>query len=268
MNFEGHDVPDHGDLAPFIREQILGRSIASMSDTGDFSTLEWVERLARQSEAMAKRVADGYATLLEDDDPVVVSRIIDDGHRLPTDFASPLMRRIEEHSEALAQARDPSRFDGTTLLGTAIEALDRMGKRPYSQSLVRILGKISRPEDGWPTSLRMALSFDPYPHLPQLVSVVGKLDDEALAAFAGAMVAGGPPLTTIAFDAIGRGPLDVRQRFGAAVRAFVRQTEEAGRVLFQSGALAKLPPELHAKAVAPRPDAWPEFAARLQIPAD
>ena len=268
MIFEGHEVPSDGSLAPLVRQQIVGRTIGSMGDTGDFSTLEWVERLARQNAVLAKRVGDAYADLLGDDDPVVVSRIIEDGHRLPTDFASVLVQRIENYSDGLSRVCDPSRYDGTTLLGTAVEALDRIGKRPYSEALIRVLSGISRREDGWPTAFRLALSFDPYPHLPQLVAVLERLDEGDLAAFAGAMIASGPPLTTIAFDEIGRGPIALRQKFGAAVRDFLRQTEEAGRALFQSGALEGLPEGMRSKAVAPRPDPWPEFAARLQIPAE
>lgn len=260
MIFENKPIPDDGDLSSLVRDEILHGQVDYRGDAGDFSTLQWIERFACTSPANARRVADAYDKLLYDSDPGVVSRILEEGHRLPVDFADSLIRIITHEWERLARTRDPSRYDGGSLLGTAVDALERIGKRVLSAESAAILGRITRREDGWPASFRLAMASEPHSYLHQLNDVLARLSDDERDRFASAMVVGGPPLVDLGLEEVGRAPMDVRVPFAKAVRSFLEQVDDAERTLREAGAV-------EGRVGAARPT-WSELAARLRVPVD
>ncbi|MBA3464318.1 MAG: hypothetical protein H0T46_30480 [Deltaproteobacteria bacterium] len=168
----------------------------------------------------------------------------------------------------LAARKDTTRTDNRSLLGSIVHAASTMQKtvRP-SRAIAHELASMLRREDGWPDTFLLALPGDVQGLLPRVIAVLQGLDEADFKDFVHGMIADGPPWTDLVFEEIGRGPPDVRDRVAGVVHGW---TEEAER---QRSKMASISfpddPALDAlvRAAVAKKDRWPEYAARLGVPA-
>jgi hypothetical protein len=264
MRFESHDLPDDGDLVPLLR-QVAKQGFDERGDVGDFSPFDWVARLYEAHPEWRDRVDDAYATLLTADDPLP-KFVLDQVKKMPVrSFLPRLYKAIEGHTAQLAARADSTRTDGRSLLGSIVNTAAMMSRAASpSRALAHELAAITRPEDGWPSSLRLALPGDVQGLLPRVTSTLKQLDEAQLYDFVNGMVADGPPWTDVVFEAIGRGPKDVRDRVAHAVR---RSTDEIEQARSAMSMMDFDGPEVQAyvNAARDKPNPWPEYAARLGV---
>ncbi len=262
--FEGHELPDDGDLVPLLRS-VSTRGVVERGDVGDFSPFDWVARLYEADPGWRDAVDDAYVTLLIAEDPLP-RLVLDQLMRLTArSFLPRLYSAIEGRCAELSARVDTTRTDGRTLLGSMVEVAGLMPRMAHpSVALAHELAALRRPEDGWPISFRIALPGDVLGLLPRLDGVLTQLDDEQLVGFVRGMLGDGPPSTDVVFEAIGRGPTATRDRVVTAARRVTDQMKQS------AGELAKLAfddPDLQARvrAAAARPNPWPELAVRLGV---
>jgi hypothetical protein len=264
MRFESHELPDDGDLVPLLR-QVATQGFDERGDVGDFSPFDWVARLYESHPEWRDRVDDAYVTLLTAEDPLP-KFVLDQVKKMPVrSFLPRLYRAIEGRCAELAGRADTTRTDGRSLLGSIVHTAAMMGKSTHpSASLAHELAAFDRPEDGWPSTLQLALPGDVKGLLPRVLSVLKQLDDARLYELVNGMVADGPPWTDVVFDEIGRGPKDLRDRVARAVR---RSTDEMEGARDAMSMMDFDDPEVqaYARAAASKPNPWPEYAARLRV---
>lgn len=264
MRFESHELPDDGDLAPLLR-QVATQGFVERGDVGDFSPLDWVARLYEAYPEWRDRVDEAYATLLTAEDPIPTF-VLDQVKKMPVrSFLPRLYRAIEGRCAELAARVDTTRTGGRSLLGSIVNTAAMMGKIVHpSVTLAHELAAIDRPEDGWPSSLRLALPSDVQGLLPRVTTALKQLDDDQLYDFVNGMVADGPPWTVVVFDEISRGPTDLRDRVARAVR---RSTDEIEQARAAMAMMDLDDPEVQAYvgAAAEKPNDWPEYALRLGV---
>lgn len=232
MIFEGRDIPDDGDLAPLLRAEALGCNWEMPhGDEGDHRPLHWVRRLLAAHPEITPRVTDAYLRLLRDPDPRVFLEVLEHLAAYPVDVVPQLYELIAEGGQKLRLVRDPERSDGRSLLGTLVNTLRNLIHRgPPPQEAARLLAELQNPEDGWPTSLMLALPADLTGLMPRFLATLQMLDDDQLARLARGMVLYGPPLVDQALEAIGQGPVPIRDRFAATLRNFYGEPEDAPRL--------------------------------------
>ena len=264
MRFESHELPDDGDLVPLLRK-VATQGFVERGDVGDFSPFDWVARLYEAHPEWRDRVDDAYATLLTAEDPLP-KFVLDQVQKMPVrSFLPRLYKAIEGRCAKLAARVDTTRTDGRSLLGSIVNTAAIMNKSVHpSVALAHELAAIDRPEDGWPSTLRLALPGDVRGLLPRVTSALKQFDDEQLYDFVNGMVADGPPWTDAVFDAIGRGPTDVRDRVAKAVR---RSTDEIEQARSAMAMMDFDDPEVQAyvRAAQAKPNPWPEYAVRLGV---
>lgn len=264
MRFESHELPADGDLVPLLR-QVASQGFVERGDVGDFSPFDWVARLYEAYPEWRDRVDDAYATLLTAEDPLP-KFVLDQVQKMPVrSFLPRLYSAIEGRCAELAARVDTTRTDGRSLLGSIVSTAAMMTNAAHpSVALAHELAAIGRPEDGWPSSLRLALPSDVRGLLPRVTTLLKQLGDEQLYDFVNGMVADGPPWTDVVFEEIGRGPTNVRDRVARAVRRSTDEMEEA------RGAMSMMDfddPEVqgYVRAAAQKPNPWPEYAMRLGL---
>jgi hypothetical protein len=264
MSYDTERLPDDGDLAPWLR-WVATQGFDERGDVGDFSPYDRVRRLYEASQGEQRdRLDDAFAQLLTEEGSLA-RLVLEQVSRFRTSFLPRLFRVMEGRCGELSSRRDTSRTDGCSLLGAIVETASLMVKvtRP-SVALAHELAAFERPEDRWPMTFFLALPGDIEGLLPRFPGIVARLDDEALFDFASSMVGNGSPWTDVVFEAIGRGPLDVRDRCVNAVRRVTERMEETRAEL---AALKLDDPEQQAlvQAAVLRPNPWPEFASRLGV---
>ena len=251
--FEQREIPD-GSLSDCLRQSIRSYA-APRGDEGDFHPLDWVQRLVQAHPETAPRVAAAYFELLDDADAGVVCDVLEQVPSHPADLAPQLMDFLCRHVEDLRTRDDVYRSD-RTLLGVCVAALyaSLRGDRMPTHEAARVLATLDRPEDGWPDSFLLALAADPGSQLPHLVPELQRMSPEQLESFVHRMEIFGPPLTTDAFDALARGPTDLRDRIAGILREWV------------AGAYAPspLPKGPHLTTFE---EHWGRYAARLDVAA-
>ncbi|MCS6915435.1 MAG: hypothetical protein RMK29_07565 [Myxococcales bacterium] len=231
MLFEGRDIGDDGDLAPLLRAEALRPIDMPHGDEGDHRPLHWVRRLLAAHPELTARITDAYLRLLRDPDPRVFIEVLEHLAAYPVYVVPQLYELIAECGSELRRLRDPSRTDGRSLLGTLVETLRNMIHRgPPPKEAAQFLAEVQDPQDGWPTSLLLALPADLPGLVPRLLATLQRLDDNQLARFARGMALYGPPLTEQGLEAIGRGPGPLRDRFAAALRDFFCQPQDVPRL--------------------------------------
>lgn len=261
MLFESFDLPDTGDLAPTFREAAK-QGVNERSDLGDQLPLDWVCRLYASFPDWRDRVDDAFAELLTAEDPLP-KRVLDQVTKLPArSFLPRLYGVITGRCAELAARLDTTRTDGRSLLGSIVNAAATMQKAVQpSRALAHELAAMTRPEDGWPETLLLALPGDVDGLLPRLTPTLKQLDDAQLEGFARGMIADGSPWTDRVLEEIGRGPHDLRDRVATVVKAFTNESSAMSSMSFPDD------PELQAlmDAAAKKPNPWPQYAARLGV---
>lgn len=232
MLFEGRTIPDDGDLAPLLRAEALRPIDMPLGDEGDHRPLHWVRRLLATHPEITPRVTEAYLRLLRDPEPRVFLEVLEHLAAYPVHAVPQLYELIAEWGNKLRQVRDPDRTDGRSLLGTLVNTLRNMTHRgPPPMEAARLLAELQKPEDGWPTSLMLALPADLPGLVPRLLATLQALDDQELARFARGMALYGPPLADQGLEAIGQGPVPIRDRVAAALRKFYCEPEDAPRLV-------------------------------------
>lgn len=259
-------MPDesHELLVARLREAAK-QGVVERGDAGNFSPFDWVARWYASDPGARDRIDDAYVALLTAEDPLPQLVLEQVGKMPARSFLPRLYGAIEGRCAELAARADTTRTDGRSLLGSIVATAAVMGKvvRP-SLPLAHELAAVVRREDGWPTSLLLALPGDVAGLLPRVTRTLAELDDGQLRDFVNGMIADGPPWTDVVFREIARGPTEVRDRVAGAVRQFTDAMEESRAAL---AAMQFDDPELQAlaRAGAEKPNPWPEFAARLGV---
>lgn len=268
IEYNGHEIPDDDDeLTELIRRDAHQTIVWDYRDDKPPSPIDWVSGLLQEHPELVARVEKSYAQLLAGADPIEVREILEQAASHPGNMMQLLADAVAQHADALRAAVD-STNDSRSVLGAVVEKLDSLanGARvPTSDASA--LASIDDPSDGWPTSFRLALTADFDANRSQLLSNLQRLetDDEALMAFVRGFIAAGSPLTDRGLEEIGKGPIELREKVAAAVKQFVADSQSARQTLLNSPALAKYPPEIRQRLAAPRPDPWPDYAARLGV---
>ena len=250
--FEQREIPD-GNLSDCLRQSIRNYA-APRGDEGDFHPLDWVQRLVQAHPETAPRVAAAYFELLGDADAGVICDVLEQVPSHPADLAPQLMEFMCRQAERLRARDDVYRTD-RTLLGACVTTLyDTLNcRRGPTLEAARLLATLDRPEDGWPRSFLLALAADSQAQLPRLIAAIGRMNDEQLGDFLASMVNYRERMDD-AFDAIGKGPPEIRLRAGREVRKFLHQVaaspsvNAAGRLAFEQR--------------------WQGYARRLGVAAD
>lgn len=218
--FERREIPD-GNLSDCLRQSIQNY-VMPRGDEGDFHPLDWVQRLVQAHPETAPRVAAAYFELLRDPQAGVVCDVLEQVPFHPIDLAPELMEFLCRHVDDLRAREDVYRTD-RTLLGVVVATLyDTLrGCRAPTLETARLLATLNRPEDGWPGSFLLALAADPGSQMPRLVAELQRMDSAQTESFVHRMELFGPPLTTEGLDTIARGPVELRDRVAAILRAWI-----------------------------------------------
>ena len=270
IEYLGREIPeDEQGLLDLIRADAHRHLQWDPRDARPPRTLDWVSGLATAHPELLATIEAAYAQLLADADPDEVREVLAQAVEHPgsDSFERLLVDAIEHHADALRAKEDTTHSD-RSLLGAVVRTLSSLkSPPPVTPGASRVLGAIDAPADGWPNSLLLALVADFDAHSEKLIPALERLasDDEESDLFVSGMIASGPPLTTRGFEAIGKAPVDLRDRFAASVRALLTRSEEGRKLMISSGAINKLPADAQARLLAPRSDPWPDYATRLGV---
>ncbi len=264
MKFENHELPDDGDIAPYLAK-ISTQGYNQRGDLGDFSAFDWVNRLYAADSEWRDRIDDAYATLLTAPDPLP-RLVLDQVRQMPVrSFMPRILEVLEGHCAELAARADTTRTDGSSLLGSIVHTAAMLVKSARaSKQLAHELVAFERPEDGWPRTFMLALPGDVDGLFPKFIETLQRLDEDLFYKIINIMVAEGPPWTTVVLEKLGRGPTALRERVISAVR---RSTDAIEQTRSTVAAMSFDDPAIAAqmKAAVERPNPWPELAARLGV---
>ena len=267
MKFENHELPDAGDLAPYLAN-ISTQGYDQRGDVGDFSAFDWVNRLYAAAPEWRDRIDDAYVTLLTAPDPLP-RLVLDQVRQMPVrSFLPRILEVLEGHCAELAARLDTTRTDGRTLLGSIVHTAAMLVKsvRP-SKQLAHELVAFERPEDGWPWTFKLALPGDVDGLFAKFAETLQRLDEDLFYEVIDSMVAEGPPLTTVVFEKLGRGPTALRERVISAVRRSTDAIEQTRSAMAAMSFDDDPAMAARVKAAIERPNPWPELAARLGVDA-
>jgi hypothetical protein len=267
IEFEGHFVPDDSKkLTAFLRDEAKRAMVEDRNPNADQSSLDWVQRFVAAYPEMEAAVEDAYEKLLTQAEPRVFSEVLFQIEHRPGAMPGRLPRVLVKAQEPLSGAEDPTR-DGRTLLGALVEALARF--RPSLEAdAIDTLASIQRPQDGWPTAFRLALTADPGRFAARVNETIEALGDEELSLFLASVLNDGGDASSRVIDAIAKAPPALRHRVGLSIKTFLEQSEADRQHMIASGILERYPEEIKRRVTQPREDKWPSIASQLGVPVD
>lgn len=222
-------IPTSGPILNWLRNEASQPFVQGREGAEDDLPLGWLPQLASSDQ----RVPDAVVQLLGERDPVVTSRIVavaaaSDAPALKGAVA----RAIGKSASVLASVHAGSE---QSALGTAVYAI--WPPPPLSDDTIQALTKISRREDGWPLSLRIAIAVDFSRVADSVVSAFEQMtDDDQGYVLLGLLQRAAPNTIVALLQRIGNdGSAALRARVSAALKTTLDKLDEARAFAAKSG---------------------------------
>lgn len=242
--FEGHALPTDGDWVGFLRVAAKG----AYNNQRDGGPLQWVTRLVVARPELRAAICGAWAELLGDDDDDIREQAMELADGLSWELAEPFLSVIERDYDRLRATRS-SVATTRSLLGVAINHVYGLVLNArVPPSLARRFAALTDRNDGWPTSLVLALRGDFDYALQHLLQALAQMTPAEIRSFAFGMVGNGPPSTERGFEVVAQAPATTRDLFAAAVRD-LEENDPVADMLREPK----------------KPSHWPELARRLGV---
>lgn len=223
-------IPPKGSVADWLRQEASQPFVQGRAGDEDDIPLGWLPEVIDTD----PRILDAIVVLLAEGDPVVTSRLLTAAasSKATPLFRGAVARAIGKSATTLSRTNAAS---DQSALGMAVYAI--WPPPPLSDDTILALSRISRPEDGWPLSLRTVIVVD-FPRVADSVasSFERMSDEEQRYVLLGLLQRAAPSTLNDLFDRIGRdGSQSLRARVSAALKRTLDELDDARRFAAASG---------------------------------